>query len=357
MNMTKQKLLQPSRTRWLALSQCVERVLNQWNALYTYFAVESCTMANPLFPGMSLEESIFHRMNYPLTKVYLQFFSYILRKSANLNARLQTNDILLHSLYLECADFLLALATNFMQPEVVTRNDLHSVDPYNAQYLSPTDQINIGQNARDIVSEFTSSTEEEKEEKITAFYIKRLPFQDNSIRDLSFLKPKNALQKHKSFGQLDSIFRKFNSKIEEMDVMNEWHKLGRLIEQNEEDDLSELQPLQFWRKIHNEQMVPNISKLANMCLCIPHLNAEIERFFSMVHEVQTFDRNCLHPNTVAAITRTKLHLKTLKKRAWTIQLQSTCGNYSIRQCIRKNISHVIIQDETEDSDSTNTDAE
>ncbi|XP_017892139.2 uncharacterized protein LOC108632215 [Ceratina calcarata] len=73
MHITKQKLLQPSKTRWLALSQCVDRVLNQWNALYAYFAVESCTAANPLFPGMSLEESICNRMNYPLTKAYLQF--------------------------------------------------------------------------------------------------------------------------------------------------------------------------------------------------------------------------------------------------------------------------------------------
>ncbi|XP_026674185.1 zinc finger protein 862-like [Ceratina calcarata] len=33
MHIAKQKLRQPSRTRWLALSQCVDRVLKQWNAL------------------------------------------------------------------------------------------------------------------------------------------------------------------------------------------------------------------------------------------------------------------------------------------------------------------------------------
>ncbi|XP_017892308.1 uncharacterized protein LOC108632323 isoform X2 [Ceratina calcarata] len=382
MNMAKKKLLQSSTTNWLALSQCIDRVLKHWNVLYTYFAVQMYTVADALFPAMTLEEGIFNRMNYPLTKAYLEFLNYVLRLSANFNALFQTNDIIVHSFYVECTKFLTLVASNFMQPEVIQRNDLCTIDPYNGEYLLPSNKINVGQGARRTLCEFTSSMEEGKQGKITAFYnnclqyyqelfqqtVKRLPFQNNFIRDLSFLIPENALQKNKNLSQLDSIFEKFKTKILEMDTTKEWCELGRLIEQNEVDDLSKLKPVQFWSKIqsmkssNNKNMFPNISKLANMCLCLPHSNAEMERFFLMVREVQTLDRNRLKPDTIAAITRIKLHLRDTKKTSMdypvTVDMLKLFNSKMYnRKVISANISDVIVEDEADDNESADTDTE
>ena len=45
-----------------------------------------------------------------------------------------------------------------------------------------------------------------------------------------------------------------------------------------------------------------------LCLSLPHSNADVERFFSIVTQIKTRDRNRLHPETLAALTRIKLDM-------------------------------------------------
>ena len=62
-----QKVLQTAPTRWLALSECLKRILNQWPSLF-------CTFSTANFEDESdIAKKIFNLMNCPFTLAYLQF--------------------------------------------------------------------------------------------------------------------------------------------------------------------------------------------------------------------------------------------------------------------------------------------
>lgn len=65
-------MINPSRTRWLALRKSVNRILEQWTVLQQTFLLASVEDKNPM------ADLLLKELNNPYTKAYLEFMQYVL---------------------------------------------------------------------------------------------------------------------------------------------------------------------------------------------------------------------------------------------------------------------------------------
>ncbi|XP_076663723.1 protein FAM200A-like [Andrena cerasifolii] len=368
-----QKLLQPSRTRWLELSECVKRVLNQWPDLYTVFA-EAVTEGKS-----KVASKIFRNFNCLYTKAYVQFLNYVLNIFIGINALFLSSKVLLHCLLPECLRLLRSLGGNFIKSEYIAAPNIHEIDVYNEANLVPTRTIFIGAEAMTTINEIINSTLDGDQHiefytNVKKFYqsafeniAKRLPFNEPFLNSLVFLSPHIALDitKHQN-DQLNCILSKFKSKFNCNNVLNEWRLLPFYFSREEKENLQLLSIPKFWHQISNTKDISgkyifkNISKLAQLCLSLPHSNADVKRLFSTVTEIKTKERNRLKPQTIAALTRIKLDLdnknaNSLDYKITDNMLKLFNNNMYRKECIPEELAGILLPDDTDESDNETSD--
>lgn len=135
MKSDKFKMINPSRTRWLALENSVKRILNQWKVLQSTFllsAVEDKT---------SVGQIILSDLNNPFTKAYFCFLNHVLPIFNNFNKLFQSDKLLLPVLYEECRRMFRLLCGNFIKECELSENNLVNIDVYNLKNLLDIDNI------------------------------------------------------------------------------------------------------------------------------------------------------------------------------------------------------------------------
>ena len=146
------------------MSDCVERVLNQWTPLFS-------TIAAAVFENESdVAVKIFNFMNDRFTKPYLEFLSYALGAIVNINKLFQTSTVVTYCLHSECYKLLRFLATNFIKTKYIGRSDLHKIDVEKAENLLALEIIYPGSKCVNSLREIENSNGEGDREKITQFY-------------------------------------------------------------------------------------------------------------------------------------------------------------------------------------------
>ena len=362
----KRKVLQPSATRWLALSECIKRVLSQWTVLFSVLAEAASEKDDAAV-------KIFSTFNCLYTKAYLQFMEYILSIFTELNKLFQSSKVLIHLLLPECYRLLKKLASNFVQSKYLKEPNIHKINVNNVDNLLPLANIFTGSECMDTLSEI-----EENEEMIkfytkiqrcyqTAFrnIVKRVPFDDTFLNGLNFLNPQIALdiEKHQQ-GQLKSVLNKFKSKFNSVFVVNEWHLLPFTFSEEAKEKLQVLSLPHFWYEMsivtnaEDEPILSNISEVAQLCLSLPHSNADVERYFSTVTQIKTRNRNRLNTKTVAALTRIKLDLKNKNVHSYDYKVTDNMLNlfndsmYN-EEKIPEELVGIVLPDDTIDSDADN----
>ncbi|XP_076673658.1 uncharacterized protein LOC143371905 isoform X2 [Andrena cerasifolii] len=373
-NFANQKVLHPSRARWLGLSESAERVLNQWPDL---FAV----LAQVVTEGKSkVASKILRNFNCPYTKAYVQFINYVLNIFTGINRLFQSSKVLIHCLLPESLRLVRLLGGNFIKSEYITAPNIHEIDVYNEANLLPMRTIYIGAEAMATINKITNSKLQD-EKQIIQFYtniknfyqsafkniVKRLPFNEPFLNSLEFLSPHIALDitSHQN-DQLNCILSKFKSKFNCNDVLNEWRLLPFYFSLEEKASLKILDIPEFWSQISNtndisgKYMFKNISKLARLCLSLPHTNADVDRFLSIVTEIKTKERNKLKPQTVAALTRIKLDLTDKNVNSFDYKITDNMLNlfnssmYG-RERIPEELAGILLSDEADESDNETSD--
>ncbi|XP_076673662.1 uncharacterized protein LOC143371906 isoform X2 [Andrena cerasifolii] len=373
-NFAKHKVLQPSRARWLGLSESVERVLNQWPDLFAVFA-------GAVTEGKSkIASKIFRNFNCPYTKAYVQFLNYVLNTFTGINRLFQSSKVLIHCLLPESLRLVRLLGGNFIKSEHITAPNIHEIDVYNEANLLPIRTIYIGAEAMATINEIINSTLEDDQQiiqfytNIQIFYqsafksmVKRLPFNEPFLNSLQFLNPHIALDiaSHQN-DQLNCILSKFKSKFNCNDVLNEWRVLPFYFSLEEKANLKVLDIPEFWYQIGNTNDISgkytfkNISTLAQLCLSLPHSNADVERFLSIVTEIKTKERNNLKPQTVAALARIKLDLTDKNVNSFDYKITDNMLNlfnssmYG-KERIPEELAGILLSDEADESDNETSD--
>ena len=95
-------ILKIAQTQWLSHQQVVERILEQWESLHTFFQQAVTSFA---------EKDLSHRARDLASaftsdaKARLYFLAYVLRKVNSLNLLFQSEDFTLHKVYSETVDY------------------------------------------------------------------------------------------------------------------------------------------------------------------------------------------------------------------------------------------------------------
>lgn len=333
-NQKEQKILKLATTRWLSRHDCVVRILNNWDVLEHFFllAINEDKLRSA--------ENIYNDMKNLYLKAYLLFMKYALNFLNSFNALFQSNNILIHKLRGHCLNLFVQLCTNYLKPELCTREKILDMNLRHPDNFLPLNKIKIGGECEIFLRSLPVDGQDEFRKKCLSFYItaateilKRLPFQDPKFKSMEFLDPQVAFSLvHNCETDILSLANNFSDFIDVTNLTTEWQKLPTTFTDIEIEIFKKMPLDQMWLEIQNiknfdeEYLFPNLGKLANITLTLPHSNAEAERIFSMVTDIKVKKRNRMGDDTLNAmcVIRNVLH-----------QENKTCVNYPISDALIK----------------------
>lgn len=311
------KILKPAITRWLSLKQCVDRILEQFQPLKEYFT-------ELLFEDPSLTtDEILSTMNNQFTKIYLEFMSYVLGLMSDFNILFQTNKPLLHKLKPETVKLLTTICSNFIEIEVIRKNDIFQLDHKNPKNFVKLENIYIGISAHDSFQSLTKVPEINQAchqflKTVLDFYIdlvsnikNKFIFDDPIYELLSVIEPKQAQSfQNKSLKPIIDRFPILSEYIEMQELDNEWRQHALL--DHKKLNLEEILDAEdYWKNIFKlknaagVEIFLNLKKVVCFLLILPFSNACVERIFSDIFNIKSDKRNLLHTSTLKAILASK----------------------------------------------------
>ncbi|KAI4455591.1 hat family dimerization domaincontaining protein-related [Holotrichia oblita] len=314
------KILLPAATRWLSLCQCVDRVLEQLECLIAYFRVESLTDPS------RTTENILNILLNPITKLYLEFMSYVLGLLTDFNKLFQSESPLLYKLKYETESLLKTILLNFMKKEFVINAHIFNLNHKNPHYFCTLEDIYLGLAATQTLQDLKQTLPKEEISSFLknclSFYIElsteiknRFVFTDPIFEIIDILDPLMAqCFKIKSLSSVTSKFPFLKQYIDCQKLDNEWRQHGLM-----DHKLYNLDPLksaaEYWNDVMNLKNAAGIKLFSNLevviqfLLVLPFSNAPCERIFSDLNNIKTDKRNNMVSSTITALLHTKQGIK------------------------------------------------
>ena len=359
-DIAKHIILSPGQTRWLSLEACVNRILEQHNALKLYFTAEvfddTTKASQTILPNISLA------LHIPL----MEFMSYVLHEINELNTVFQSTTPMLYDMKPRIHKQIRDFALNFMQRSYVMQTDPAALDVMNSDFLLPSVDIYLGKFMfipyiyfeyyyinYNIISVYVGPNARESLKLVQDptlvrflnvharyFYqevIKQLQtrfdFSDRFYAVVKLLEPANARKLSPS--HLDDLFDRFPQLLKDVTKLNaecEWRGQSTLsLEQLDcatEDEINIMTPDVYWDRVSRlkrdgKLMFPSLMKCISFLLSMPFSNVAAEREFSVLKLIKTDHRNSLHNITVASLMRIKHWLSKTNTTAVTADFSNT----------------------------------
>ena len=114
------QILKRCQTRWLSLHSCVQRLIEQWNALVSVFSNTDNFLSS---------QNILSQLQNPICKLYFHFLNFVLPKFTELNLVFQSSKMSLHCLSRGLSTIYREFLSCYMMEGYWKRNDLKDVDP------------------------------------------------------------------------------------------------------------------------------------------------------------------------------------------------------------------------------------
>lgn len=134
----KHKILKLATTRWLSRLECISRVLENWIILENYFAIAVHE------DKLKSAELILSELKNVYTKAYLIFLKHTLKLFNTFNILFQNRKPLIHVLYTECMLVMKQLCRNYIQPAVLAKEYLSTLNLKNPRIFLPLQEIYLG---------------------------------------------------------------------------------------------------------------------------------------------------------------------------------------------------------------------
>ena len=289
-----------SGSRWLSLEACVNRLVEQYDALLSYFRSTDDKQA--------VVKRVKNVLEKPLTKAYLLFLSVSLPIINNFNKSMQQQSPV-HMLHQELEGLIRKLMLRFMQVRCVTDTaDVTAIDIDDTEKYLPLEEIFIGSHTMQYIEDevsISSSDVHSFRETCLAWWhmavreaIKRLPLGHSLLCNVHWLQP--GLQQYDLMSKVLVVAEclpqvvKLNEKPSLQEEYMDYCMLPLPVSIKTEEAVDK-----FWhavseiQDISGQKRYPILTKLAKAVLIIPHGNADTERLFSHVGLNKTKHRNCL----------------------------------------------------------------
>ncbi|KAJ4946593.1 hypothetical protein JOQ06_024257 [Pogonophryne albipinna] len=136
------KLLRYCATRWLSLLSCINRVLNQWNALLAYFEshedVEKPGKVRMLAGHLSSKE----------TKFFFFFLSHALKPLVDFNVAFQAEGVMVHRLHKKMCSLIRRYLGRFLPAHLIADVPLKEIQFQDTSLQFPDEDLFIGDQAQ-----------------------------------------------------------------------------------------------------------------------------------------------------------------------------------------------------------------
>ena len=235
-------ILKIAQTRWLSHQQVVERILEQWESLHTFFQQEVTSLA---------EKDLSHKARDLASgftsdaKARLSIMVYVLHKVNSLNLLFQSEDFTLHKVYSEAVDILTTLMSMYMKSSDPLQN------PRNPHNFLCLEQIKIGVCAQLELNTLNDSVKKAIRTDCLSFLVE-LCFQIkqrinlSEMKLLSVLDPVLAMKSHQNCPSILPIISKFCHSLDEneLDALgDEWDELPNVLKIHCTEDVTSMTPL------------------------------------------------------------------------------------------------------------------
>lgn len=309
------EVLKLSGITWFVLQKFVPKLLNNWDALKHCFYLEISESKN------KLAEDIHNILNDDRIKAYMLFLKYSLNFFNNFNALFQSRKILIHKLTKSSEQLIKQIGQNFLLP---ARLQNISSDTIHSRNFLPLNELYVGPECEKFLQNQTMQFAQEIKLKCLDFYvsatedmIKLLPFNDIVLHDLKFLDSKLALscEGRNVIKDLTNIATYLGT-FDVTTLAFEWRVLPTKFSDADKNILATLDIDDMWKKIfetknfNDQPMFPNLEKLIQAVLSLPHSNAESNRIFSIVRNVKNRKRNRISISNLNGICKFKSSFQT-----------------------------------------------
>lgn len=295
------RILKLHDVRWLSLSACISRILEQWKALHLYFQLAHTE------DRLHSSDFLYRELSNPYTHLYFQFLEYVLSMTDKLNIMFQSPHAMIHCVVKDCFLLYIQVLSCFIKPSVlkVPMQEVLNVDPRDPNIHLPLTQIYGGVKFAKLLESSANKREEQDTSlmfrRIQQFLVelsvqlqKRLPLNNQTLSEACSLLDPTALvgSDRQSLLDISSKFPNIIAENEQQDLDCEWRSLslsGDIDSFLSQDSNTE----SLWYRVHVSGRYPTLSKLARALLSVPISNADCERIFSLVNLKKSEKRNRL----------------------------------------------------------------
>lgn len=302
------KILKSSGTTWPVLLKFLPKLTDNWEILKQCFNVDVSENKN------ASAKCVLKILNNDRIKAYMLFLKYSLNFFQNFNALFQSRKILIHKLAKSSEQLIMQIGQNFLLPASLQDISLNTVHPKN--YL-PLNEIYVGPECDKLLQSQKVNFANEVRSKCLDFYIsvtkdmiKLLPFNSTVLRNLKFLNFELALsyEGRSTIKDLTNIAARFGT-FDTTTLGFEWRVLPAMFNDADKKSLAALDIDDMWKKIcekknfDDKPMFPNLKKLVQAILSLPHTDAEFEKIVSVTKNVKNKKRNRISITNLNAICK------------------------------------------------------
>ena len=302
-----------AQTRWLSREKVIATIIEQYDALFSYFQKESNV------DKVDGARKILETLTNCGTKHMLLFLQYILQKVNALNIEFQSEHFRLHVLHAMVTTEYKSILSCFIKDEVIRSRKLSLIDPQDVRNQKSTnDEYLGGQALAHLINQPFQDENGTKRFKADClrFLIelsnqmrKKLPLEENGlIAKLNVLNPKIAQDLSQSPESIIPLEVHFPHVVPE-NKLNELDDQWRAFRVSAKDLGVSADCVPEYR--HNLNSVMNsviilldnlkfslLSHFMSTMTVLPHSSASLERIFSQINRIKTKTTNSLKAETV-----------------------------------------------------------
>ena len=319
------KLLGPAQTRWLSLQACINRILEQYEALKQYFIL--IVNEDPTYTIERIHKSLQNKF----TLAYLEFLSYQLEWFNDFNLLFQCEKPVLHCLKPQVEMLLRSIASDFMKRDYVKATN-PKISPRCEEFHVPLENVYLGMAATATLREIAGGA---KEEDVSAFrshcrnflvesidQIQKRFDLDAEIHDIvQCTLPQNAASTIPP--SLEGICQKLPYSREILNTEkldHEWREHAMHDKVN-----GDLSWEEYWTTVRDvknptgQPKFPNLTRFVQILATFPSSNAAVERIFSSLKLIKTDRRASLKSLSLVSLLQYYMAMKKEKFSAATLK--------------------------------------
>lgn len=325
------QILAPGQTRWLSLELCVNRLIEQWEALKLYFT--DVAFSDPT----NSNDAILQYLNDKFSLVYLEFLSHNLARFNSFNTKFQSESPKFYCLKQEVCKLIRSICSDFMSIPFVKRCEIPMLNPnhplFSANFV-PANNIYLGVSAMATLKDLKPSS---SPNDVKTFYANCLNFLIESVRQIQTrfsleepihsivqcLDPKNAVNlQPKSLAPVFDAIPQLCKYADKKKTDEEWRSHCFC------EELTAQTPcLEYWDTILNKRnsanlpCYPNLKVVVSVLLSLPFSNASVERFFSKLNLTKTPQRSRLKNETLCGLMHMVYYLSNKNATSDTFTIE------------------------------------